>query len=82
MVLWESVSITETKCPNDFNLLVVQTNECVTSYPNVYPYLYKSTCLSNCSENTVSDTNKECQCSYNYYKDLDNNNEIMCLSSN
>ena len=73
---------TDSKCPNDFNLLVVETNECVTSCPNDYPYLYKSICLSVCPENTISDTNKECQCSYNYYKDLDNNNEIMCLSSN
>ena len=41
MGLWESVSTTEIKCPNDFNLLVVETNECVISCPNDYPFYIK-----------------------------------------
>ena len=70
------------KCPENFNYLIVDTNECVNSCYGDYSYLYKDNCLNQCPENTAPDSNNECQCSYNYYKDLDNNNEIICLNSN
>ena len=81
-----SISKTECQytdsCPENFKYLILDTNECVNSCYGNYIYLYKDKCLNECPENTTPDSNNECQCSFNYYKDVDNNNEIVCLNSN
>ena len=76
----------EQECPDKFNYKVKETNECVKSCPDDYPYYFNGECFKSCTNNGYQlnikekgDSN-ECVCEnlWRYNKD-DNNRIIICI---
>ena len=68
----------ENSCPDGYNYLVPETNECVKNCDGKIEFDNK--CLDSCpSPLEETEDHKSCQCSENWYKD---SNKYICLAEN
>ena len=69
----------ENSCPDGYNYLVPETNECVKNCDG-YNIEFDNKCLDSCpSPLEETEDHKSCQCSENWYKD---SNKYICLAEN
>ena len=60
-------------CPENFNLLIAETRECVKECSGKYNIKYMETCVDKCPDLTeYNSTKRECECKI-FYIDKDNN---------
>ena len=79
------------KCPDEYNNLVKDTNQCVKSCPESHNYYFNNECFKNCQEakekyqlpvKAPNSNSKECICDNLWKKDIDGNNyKVECIKN-
>ena len=66
----KKICINSDTCYEDdnYNLLISNTNQCVTECNEVNNIIFNNTCYNNCPKNTISDNNGSCKCKNKGYK--------------
>ena len=85
----ECISDDSKKCSDyDFKYLVKETNECVHSCPEIYPYYFNGECFQTCSDAKqkyqypikAKEGSKECTCENLWKRQTDENDENVVIN--